>query len=176
VIQPSPFAQVWIITAQTTAEGQSTFSPAAANAVPVTPVYLANTITTGGSVIQLPYNTPQAAPNAFVVVTQCTNDSSLVGQVLRLGTVVSSPTSVSSSSTEVWSLVPGYDLNANDANLPAENSETVTAGSGTISPASTVSATVEILGCPVTTVSGVITANGPPQDITCTTGIVRVSN
>jgi hypothetical protein len=170
---PAPYAQVWIITAQSTSEGQPPFSSAnaALSTNIIAGVSLANTSTNGG-VINFPMvggvqTAQMAVPNAFVLVLSCPGDPALVGQILRLGTQLPNPTA---SAGTFWSLVPGSDLNPNDTNLPA-----TTYTAGTLTPTPTAVATVFILGSPPDP-HNVGQYLGPAQDITAVTGFVRVSN
>jgi type II secretory pathway pseudopilin PulG len=186
---PSPYAQVWILAAQSTAEGQPTFGSSG-------PLYGTNNVITGtlaivpitgttlyNSYLELPttgtvYATPSAVgspavPNAFALVIS-TGDSGLLGQVVRLGSIYGTG---STANTTFWSLLPGSDLNPSDTNLNnLSNPTTLTGGSTalTLGGGGTENVTVFILGSPFNAASS--TYQGPAQDITCTSGFIRVSN
>jgi type II secretory pathway pseudopilin PulG len=167
---PSPYAQVWIITGQSTAEGQTTYSSAgpvisSSNIVAATvgTVKVSTGIYTG--YIVLP-TASAAAVNTFALIMS-SGDSQVVGQVVRLGSAIGSNTGATPPTT-IWSLVPGSDLNGNDTNLPltlSGTSPSMTASSGE-------NVTVFILGSPLVG----STYQGNSQDLTCTTGFIRVSN
>jgi type II secretory pathway pseudopilin PulG len=200
---PSPYAQVWIITAQCTLEGQTTFStqqsvvltpPSGVGSSPSPGVGNINFIagiaaivpvgTTGiyNSYLALPttgnafgspsvYGTP-AAPNAFALIVSALGDSNLLGQVVRLGSIYGTD---STGKTTIWSLLPGADLNASDPVLnPSSNPTTLTGGSTalTLGGGGGQAVTVFILGAPLR--GGQY--EPPAQDITCTSGFIRVSN
>jgi Tfp pilus assembly protein PilV len=203
---PAAYIQVWIIVAQSTAEGQPAFSsppvqmwqsastqtlnaitgvtlpfPNLYAGIPALPgipgVAVGYYPTTSNQYIEFPnttgiptYPTP-AAPGAYVVIA-ASADTTLVGQVLRLGTLYAGTT---------WNLLPGNQMNLNDDPNVASYSATLssTGMSGGVNlPA------VFILGrppVPPVTYNNTITNitytfSGPAQDVACVTGFVRLSN
>jgi type II secretory pathway pseudopilin PulG len=173
---PAPYAQVWIITGQATTEGQPTYtappSIGAANIQTGTLSYVAGT----GAILQMPSNTAAlpnpAVSNAYALVlnvsTGAGGDAALLGQVVRLGSLYATNTS---TNMNIWNLLPGSDLNANDTLLNggtlngAYPNYTLGGGGQNVS--------LFILGSSNDPVTGY---GGNAQDLTCTTGFIRVSN
>jgi type II secretory pathway pseudopilin PulG len=180
---PSPYAQVWIITAQSTAEGQPPYStgPGAGSANIITGTafiietkipntspqaytynsYLA--LPTSGTAFGAPSpNGTPIAPNCFALILS--GDSTLVGQVVRLGGIYGSNTS---TNTTYWNLLPGSDLPATDSSILLPTTA-ISGATPAMALAGGETVTVFILGSP----------NGlaPAQDLTCSSGFIRLSN
>jgi len=146
-------------------------------------VTLGYSATTGNQYIEFPsdagiptFPTP-AAPGAYVLIAGCPSDTTLVGQVLRLGNLYGGAT---------WNLLPGNQMNITDdpnyLNLKISPDPIPTDGIFTNSMVAP-PPTVFVLGSPPVTpftYTGNIntgpTFAGPAQDVACVTGFVRLSN
>jgi hypothetical protein len=204
---PAPYAQVWIITAQSTTDGQQFYGDAplitAANffpdppAIPATPgatvtggpnanVQVGLTYAQGASTITFTgyTGTGPVRDGAFVLITGLAKNSlklpngdasnqtaanQIVGWYSKLGTPA--PGTVAAQQTYVWYLQsdpPPTIINSNGLIVPLNAATTN----------NNYKFNVFVLGSPVSpdNTTNPPTYLGPPQDITCTTGFVRINN
>jgi prepilin-type N-terminal cleavage/methylation domain-containing protein len=176
---PAPYAQVWIFTAQCTIDGQPLFAIAPRMQQKNGNILVAKLqySSTGSRILFTTYFSGMAydgqgpvGDGAYVLVLNSV-DSNLVGQVLRLGGNVSAD----ATNGFIWNIAPGADLNPNDSQFSGK----VPIPDGT-ALATTVN--VFVLGKPlVPNPNGLASSppliyNGPVQDVTATTGFIRVNN